>query len=138
MNPVRTALFGALTADAPLTGLLSVSDAVFYERVDQTARTPYVVFHKQAGTPTWTFGGRGHQLENDLWTVKAIDRGDSPIKAEQIAAEIDRVLETAALDIDGRETLYLHRESDLAYPEEDGAETYRHVGGIYRLLTEPA
>ncbi len=136
MNPVRDALYDRLAATAALTALLSDSAALFHRVAPPEARTPFVVFTKQTGTPTWAFDGP--PLRNDVWLVKAIDRSGSASLAEDIDAQIDMALTDAPLAITGRTLLYLRRESDVDYPEQDGAETFHHVGGLYRLITVPS
>ncbi len=136
MNPVREAIFDRLVGDATLTALLSSPTAVHHQVAPQTEATPFVVFNKQAGTPMWAFGGPA--LQNDLWQVKAIALGSSASDAEVIAARIDVALTNAVLVITGSTHLYLRRESDVDYPEQDGADTYRHCGALYRLISEPS
>jgi hypothetical protein len=131
MNPVREALYAALAGDAQLNNLTT---GIHHQTAPQNAATPYIVFNKQAGTPDWAF--QGDPIQSDVWQVKAIDRGPSASTAEDIAIRIDTVLTDAALNVDDHAHLYLRRESDIDYPEQDGAETYHHVGALYRLLTE--
>lgn len=95
-----------------------------------------MIFHRQAGRPAWAFAGT--PLQSDLWLVKAVDRSASASKAEGIAARIDAVLSDANLSVGGRDQLYLRRETDVEYAEDDGAETYRHCGAVYRVVTDPA
>ena len=136
MNPIREAIYGALITDGDLTGLLSEPDAIFHQKAPQSAAFPLIVFHKQSGTPDWQFAGA--HLQNDLWAVKAIDRASSAGRAEDIAARIDVVLTDAGLPVIGGSLLYLRRASDIDYPETEGADTFRHCGALYRVVTEPS
>jgi hypothetical protein len=136
VNPVRAALYTRLTGDDELADLLSLPTAVHHAVAPPNAHTPYVIFHKQAGTPEWQFGQA--YIQWDVWTVKAVDRADSASTAEAIAARIDLVLNHAPLEIEGGLLLGVWRIADVDYPENDGGETYRHVGGQYRLVTQPA
>ena len=132
MNEVRAALYETLSGGAsPPTA----ATGVYHRRAPQGAEPPYIVFFKQAGTPVHTFT---NPLSSELWTVKAISLGSSSSTAEAIAAEIDAVLHDADLSINGHDHLYLRRESDIDYGEPDGADQYQHVGGVYRLYTEPS
>ena len=133
MNPVREALYERLSGDGPLEAV--VGERIHHQRVPQGGTFPAVVFHKQAGTPQHTFAGG---IKNELWVVKAIDKSASASTAEQIAGLIESALHDAPLSIDGHDHLYLRRESDIDYPEQNGADLYHHVGGVYRLYTEPA
>lgn len=135
MNPVRAALWARLTGDATLTALLATPAAVYHRRAPQDAAHPFVVIDKQDGRPEWQFGA--DRVEWDLWLVKAVDLSGSASRAEEIAARIDMVLNDAPLVIKDRRLLYLRRDEDVDYPEEDGADLYQHVGGVYRLLTDP-
>lgn len=136
MNPVREAIYGVLVTDVTLTGLLSNPEAIFHQQAPQDAEFPFVAFHKQAGTPRWQFDAA--HIQNDLWTVKGISLGASASIVEDIAARIDLVLTDAALPVTGRSLLYLRRQSDVDYVETSGADTFRHCGAQYRVVTEPA
>lgn len=135
MNPVRAAIYERLTGDATLTGLLSSATAIYHQVAPQSAQTPFIVFHRQAGDPGWQFAGA--HVQSDLWTVKAVDRASSASRAEDIAARIDTVLTDAPLAVTGRDLLAVYRESDVTYPETTDGATYRHEGGQYRLQTSP-
>ena len=136
MNPVRAALYARLSGDAALTGLLSSPTAIYHQVAPQDAATPFVVFHRQAGDPIWQFDGA--HVQSDLWTCKAVDRGASASRAEDIAARIDAVLTDAPLAVAGRDLLAVYRESDVSYPETSDGDTYRHEGAQYRVETSPS
>lgn len=134
MNEIRRALYSRLNGDATLMAL--TTGGVHHQVAPQDAAMPVVVFHKQSGRPVWQFAGA--HIQSDLWTVKAVNVGSSANTAEDIAARIDVVLTDAPLAVTGRVLLAVYRESDIDFPEQDGADTYRHVGGVYRLATTPA
>lgn len=142
MNPVRRALFAALSGDSPLTALLSAPTAIHHQQAPQQAAYPLVVFHKQAGTPGFTFGRS--RLQSELWLVKAVTSSKvdgaagGPARAEAIDARIDTILRDASLSVAGRAHLDLRRESDVDYAEKDGDITYRHCGALYRVVTDSA
>lgn len=135
MNPVRSAIYARLAGDATLTGLLSSATAIYHQVAPQSAATPFIVFHRQAGDPVWQFDGA--HVQHDLWLVKAIDRASSASRAEDIAARIDTILTDAPLAVTGRVLLAVYRESDVSYPETSDGGTYRHEGAQYRLQTTP-
>ena len=62
--PIRKALYGKLAADTTLTGLLSTdkppgrNQNIFHSFAPDGGGTPYVIFSKSAGTPTYTFEPR--------------------------------------------------------------------------------
>lgn len=136
MNETREAIYEALTGDATLTALLATPTSVFHQIAPQTASTPYVVFHRQDGRPVWQFASAS--VQRDVWTIKAIDKSSSASKAEDIAKRIDLVLTDTALQIDDATCLAIYREADIDYPETVGADTYRHAGGLFRVVTQPA
>jgi hypothetical protein len=130
-DPIRAAIYQRLAGDATLTGLLSAATAIFHQRAPQAAVFPLVIFHKQDGRPRRTFA-KAH-WDTALWVIKAVDKASSASTAETIAARVDALLDNHALVVTGRQTLSLLRDSDIDYPEPDGAETLRHVGAMYRL-----
>ena len=133
MNETREAIYEQLTGDASLMAL--ATGGVHHGRAPQGSAFPTVIFAKLTGTPTHTFTG---QLSREIWLVKGVSKGASAAPAEAIDAAIETALHDAALQIDDQTTLYLRRESDVDYQEYDGADQYNHVGGHYRLFTEPA
>jgi hypothetical protein len=135
MNETRRAIFDRLSGDATLTGLLAAPGNIYHQVAPQTATFPVVVFHKAAGTPVLQFVGA--YVQNDLWSVRAISQGSSSTAAEEIAARVDVLLDNAELAITGRVHLYLRRDSDIDMSEQDGADTFAHVGALYRLWTQP-
>lgn len=136
MNTIRSGLYSKLAGDTTLGALLASPTAIYHRRAPQTARTPFVIFHKQAGTPSWTFAGP--PLLTELWMVKIIDRSSSASAAENAAARVVELLTDATLVTAGKRLLYIRHESDVDYGEDDGAELYQHVGALWRVITEPA
>lgn len=140
MNAVRDALADRLAADAGITALVASTGGpftgVYHRQAPKGAPTPFVLFTKMAGTPTYTFGGLG--LQSDVWLAKAVDRNANSGPAEDLAAAITACLTDAPLSIAGSPLLYLRRISDVDYGEPDGDHMYVHVGATWRLVTEPA
>lgn len=136
MNPLRAALYAHLTSDPTLVGMLATATSVYHQQAPQGAAFPFVVFNRQAGTPAWQFAG--DPVQDDLWQIKAVSRASSASQAENIAERLDAILNRATLTITGRLHLSLLRESDVDYPEQDDADSYQHVGALYRIFTQPA
>lgn len=136
MNEIRRAIYQRLSTDSTLTGLLAASDGIYHQQAPQTAQAPYIVFHKQSGVPFWQFDSA--HIQNDLWLVKAVDQGSSASRAEDIAARIDVLLTDAPFSITDHTRLAIFRESDVVYPETDGADLFHHVGALFRVLTAPS
>lgn len=134
MSALRVAIFEALAGNPGLQDL--VEERIFHQVAPQGSRYPFVVFGKQTGTPEHTF--RGPAVRSDLWMVKAVDRGPSASSAEEIDRTLEAVLGDAELTIADAELLYLRRESDLDNAEVLDGETFHHVGGLYRVMVDPA
>lgn len=130
MIQVRPALADLLEADAGLAAL--VDDRIFHQEAPQGTEYPMVIFHLQDGRPTMR-SIKGPPVQGDLWTIKAI--ATSSDVAEPIALAIDACVSGAELDLEAT-TLWLERDGDINYPDPDGATTYRHLGGIYRVLVQ--
>ena len=138
-TPVRRALYGRLAGDTTLTGLLGVpapsyAQAIYHEQAPPGAVHPFVIFNKQSGIPTDTFG-LPTALQDDTWLVKVIDRSNSADNAEAASARITELLNDAPLSISATELLYLRRTSDLEYSETADGVLYRHAGALYRVVT---
>jgi hypothetical protein len=129
---VRQALYTRLAGDGALTGLLATPTSIFHRRAPRDAPTPFIVLDKQAGTPSYASGAI--DINDELWLVKAVDRSSSATAAETIAARVDTVLRDAPITVTGRNLMWLRRDSDVDYLEEDQADAYQHVGGLYRLI----
>lgn len=139
-TPVRRALYGRMAGDTTLNNLLGnpasgYSKSIYHQQAPAGASYPLVVFTKQAGTPTETFGDPS-ALETDVWLIKAIDRSPSADTAEAIQARLAALLNDAALAISGSTTLYLRRQSDVEYPETSDGVRFQHAGSLFRLITD--
>lgn len=133
MDPIRAALWTLLDADPQLSALAT---GIHHRVAPQDAAPPFVTFDKVSSTPIWSMAGA--PIDNELWQVKGVSRGGDAQEAEAIAQRIDTLLTDAPLVVTGRDHLYLRRDSDVDYGEQDGAVTYHHSGGLYRLVTEAA
>lgn len=138
----RRALYGKMAGDSTLTTLLGAaatgfSQSIYHQKAPSGAAFPFVTFQKAAGTPTYTMKTGHAALDDEVWTIKAVDRNTTADRADAIAARLDTLLTDGTLSISGATQLYLRRESDVEYPETaaDGV-TYHHVGGQYRLVVE--
>jgi hypothetical protein len=139
-TPVRRALYGKLSGDTTLNGLLAApatgyAKAIYHQQAPSNAPHPFVIFQKQAGNPTETFGDPS-ALETDVWLVKAIDKNTSADPAEAIQARVIALLNDATLSISGHDLKYLRRESDVEYPEVSDGVQYKHAGALFRLITD--
>lgn len=137
---IRRAIYGAMAGDSTLTGMLGTPGAgftqsLYYQQAPQDAPYPFVIFQKQSGTPIEAMGDPS-ALEDDLWLVKALDRSTSADVAEAISARVTSLLNDASLSISGATLCYLRRQSDVDYSETIDGVVYKHVGSLYRLVTD--
>jgi hypothetical protein len=135
---IRRALYGKLAADTTLNNLLGTpasgySKAIYHQQAPAGATYPFVVFNKQAGTPTEAFNDPS-AYDTDIWLVKAVDRDTSADDAEAIADRVQVLLNDATLSISGGELMYLRRQSDVQFSEVTQGVTYQHAGSLYRLV----
>lgn len=135
---IRRAIYGKMAGDSTLNGLLGTpatgyTKSIYYQDAPAAAHYPIVVFNKQAGTPTETFGDPS-AFETDVWLIKAIDRSPSADVAESIQARLDALLSDGALSISGGTLMYLRRQSDVDYPETTDGVRFTHAGSLYRLV----
>jgi len=135
---VRRGLYGKLAGDSTLNALLGTpatgyGKAIYHQEAPQGATYPYVIFNKQAGTPTDAFG-KPSAMDTDVWLVKGVDRGTSADTAEAISSRIQTLLNDATLSVSGQTVLYLRRQSDVEYSEVSEGVRFSHCGSLYRLV----
>jgi hypothetical protein len=131
-------MYGKLAGDSTLTNLLGAPPAgkthsIYDAFALPGAGYPLVVLNKQSGVPTYAMATTP-ALETDMWLVKAIDKNIGADTAEAIATRLNTLLTDGVLSISGATQLYLRRQSDVDYEEEDDGVVYRHVGSLYRLV----
>lgn len=136
---IRRAIYGKLAGDSTLTNQLATaptgySKSIYYEQAPEGAPFPYVIFSKQAGTPSYALKARN--FDNDIWLVKAVDRNNTADPVDNIASRLDALLTDGTLSISGRTQKYLRRESDVEYSEITDGVLYRHAGSNFRLIYE--
>lgn len=137
-NPVRVAVLTRLSTHAPLTSKLSATSAIFHRVAPGSASPPFVTYHKEAGTPAYSFGTAANRIDSELWLIKAVCEGTNAAAAEEIAELIRARMDDAPLTITGHALLICRRVSDTDYGEETDGTQYHHVGSSYRLMTHPS
>lgn len=145
----RRALYGKLSGDTTLTNMLATppgepgslaaqySKAIWYEIAQEGATFPYVILQQQAGTPRYalTTNGAAPAFDNEVWTIKGVDKSTSGDVADNIAVRIDALLTDGTISISGKTQLYLRRDTDLPpYAEVRDGVVYRHSGALFRLI----
>lgn len=136
----RRAIYGKLAGDTTLNNLLASppsgwSKSIYHQIAPERASFPFIVINKQSGVPSEAFGDPS-AYESDLWLVKVVDRSGSADTAESAAARITALLNDASLSISGASLLYLRRQSDVEYAEDIDGVVHRHVGSIFRLVSD--
>ena len=137
----KRGIYGKLAGDTTLNNLLGTpapnyAKSIYYGVAPQAASFPFVVFSKQDGRPTETFGDPS-AFENDIWMVRGTDRGtdrQAADTAEAIQARVAALLNDAAISISGSTVMYLRRQSDMDFAETDEGVQYHHAGSLYRLV----
>lgn len=128
MNPVRKALSDFLKADVEL---METATAVYHRRPEDGAVLPYVLFHKGAGTPTWSFDGP--PLDRDVWRVMGVgDRDD----AEVIGERVKKILNGATLAIEGKAHQDIRSIGDIDMDDDAKGERIDYVGAEFKLDSE--
>lgn len=123
-------LWATLTEDAVLSDLAAEISGTLSPT--QLA-TPYVTFLMQSTRDVQGVAGVRISTDN-LYVVKAVDRSSSWDLAEQVASRIDYLIHRPnAVMESGSGSLTCVREQIVQYPEADGGQQYRHLGGIYRI-----
>lgn len=95
----------------------------------QGVNAPYVIFQLQDSLDEYTFGTKSGESADYL--VKAVsNRQYATMQAFAIYDQAHEVLQDAALSVNGHTTLRVRRTSRVQYRD---ADSYWHVGGIYRI-----
>lgn len=130
MKAVRKAIYDRLATDTTLTAM-ATGTRIYDTQAPPGATLPYIIFQIQSG------GARPiipRRLYEWVFVVKVVTSGMIATTGEDIIARVDYLLENHALVISGYNTYWLHRESpDLDYYENTDGNTYRHIGGSWRM-----
>lgn len=133
----QKALYGKMAGDSTLTNLLAspptgYSKSIYYEIAPTAATFPYVIFQEQASTPTYSF--TAVNFDNEVWTIKGVDRSTSSTIVRGIADRLDALLTDGTISISGKTQRYLRRESGVSYSEVSGDQRFIHAGHMFRLV----
>lgn len=134
---------GKLAGDTTLTSQLGTAapqftHAIYYQLAPPGTGFPFVEFHKQAGTPVYSFKPVSSAFDEEVWMVKGVDRQDGRAHTadpvEGIASRLDALLTGGTLSISGKQLMYLSRESDIDYFEVSDGVEYKHAGALFRVV----
>lgn len=130
INAVKAAIFTRLDSDATMD---SLAPGGIHERTaPQGTHCPYVIFHKQTGTPRHALGNQLAYTE-DLYLIKGVTDELSSKVAGQIAERIDALFAYYALSVGGATVLVCRRDMDVDYDERPDGRVFKHVGALYRI-----
>lgn len=136
MSEVVTAdrwLVEMLKSDSALMAL--VSDVYTYP-IRASAQLPYVLVSEQALTDLNSTGGNRLWV-NGLWVVRAVFESVMWTGNIDVAANrIDAVLHGKEGAVTGGNVWACVREQPFRLVENNGGQTIRHLGGIYRILVK--
>lgn len=131
---VRQALYERLN-HASITSLLTDGSAGIRHAVARPeTRFPFLLINRQSDTPILRFGGPAFQ--NEVWLVKAVDRGTKSSVAEDIASAVADRLDFQQLTVSGASFMFMARLSGVDYVETEGDQHYRHHGALYRISVQ--
>lgn len=139
--PTRRAIYGKLSGDTTLTNMLGTpapgySQGIYYEQAPSKAAFPYVILTKQASTASYGFASTT-VINDEVWLIKGVDKMEqdtaSADTVDGIQDRLNTLLTDANLTIAGKTQLYLRRESDIDYSENQDGTEYKHAGSFFRL-----
>jgi hypothetical protein len=126
-------IYEKLANDATLAGL--VDDRIYDGIAPEGAAFPYVIYNFQAGADTVVVGA-ARVLNSGLYLVKAVAETQSYSGPAEIADRIDDLLQAASGAADDGLILGANREQPIMYVEAVDTIQFRHVGGLYRIITQ--
>ncbi len=129
---IRRGLYSALTGSAQLSAI--VGDRIYHQAAPKNADLPFVVFFKQSGTPTYTFGSTAFDAQS--WAVKCVDRDETSDRAEDASSVVDALLTNGTLTLSAGSVMDVRRTADIDFMEPDEGQQYRHSGASYRVTVQ--
>ena len=129
-NPLNTCVYGTLSADGTLTGMLATGTPIYYMQAPDNATYPYVVFSWQSGTDDNETPRRSKDML--LWARAHCSVG--PAQAGSIDARIDTLINGVTLTVSGWANFWTAREQDISFVDtlQDNNKVWT-AGGIYRI-----
>ena len=131
VTALETGLYTKLSGNADLITALG-GTAIYNKQAPQSPGTKYVIFQWQGGGDE---NESPNRMRNVVYTVKAIAQGQATAAA--IDTKIDAALHDQTLTVSGYTNIWLAREDDVNFSEQDSSGvTWFHVGGIYRIIID--
>src|SRR5947209_4187034 len=134
MAAARQWLFGTMTGDPTLTGLLPGGATSGVNNVKAAQGTPYplVVYQFMSGID-YAAVGAFRIWTNMIWLIKAVAESADAATLDAIVARIDTLLHRASGTPASGTVWACVRETTIDYPEDVSGRSYRHLGGTYRV-----
>jgi len=137
-----TPLLAADTAGAGSLGVLSagITDRIYDTLAPQEEETyTIIVFNIQSATDLMMISRAGSRVWcNCLAQVKVIGKDQAFSELTSIASRIDALIHQASGTPSGGTIVACTREQIVRYIEPVGALTYRHLGGLFRMIAQAA
>ena len=134
-------IIATLAADTGVGGVAHASmtgGRIYRGMIPSSVNTyPAIVVSSQAITAA-SANGANHVLDNALWTVKIVNRGESQVLSVQIADRVHTLLQGRSGTQDGVYIPPLNLSDTLPYPEFEGNQRFEHLDLTYRVFPHAA
>jgi hypothetical protein len=136
------AIQATLAADATLQNLMSAAgssiDEIYGDTVPDEVNYPFVRFEHQTNGDTLTHDAV-IVINRAQYIVKVTDRAMSYSTIKPIYSRIHALLHKREfVSVADGQVLVCYRLQAVHYPEVTETTHYRHLGGVYRFLTQAA
>lgn len=130
MNAIETALYGRLSGDATLMGLVT---SVARDPAPEGSQLPYVVFNPTSDIDVYTMGST-RAMEPTTYAIKACTQGDSHKLANDVMDRVKVLLQDyLALAVAGRTVIRCDREDRLEMTDVQDGVVHRYAIDRYRI-----
>lgn len=126
-------LYSVLHGDGTLLGL--APGGVWADVAPEDTATPFVRFSLQDASDLMVVNGQ-RVWTNTLYLVAGVADGTSYPAA--VADRIDTLLHNVGSTVAPLIVLSSQRESIFRLPETEGERSWRHLGGMFRILAQPS
>lgn len=123
-------LCSVLEGDATLQGL-TANQKVYQDLAPASAAHPFISIQFVDGLPVQN-ATADKIMTDEVWIVKAVGKGNDYTALAPIVDRIGQVLHKAA----GTGVIGCVEEDVFRLSEDDGGQTYNHLGHYYRVYTE--
>ncbi len=141
---IATWLYGLLSGDATLQGFVGVPPAARVyddhsaQGVPVVAGVPILTFRPQLFHPDTRIVAGYRIVSRITYLVKAIGQTASFVELSPIASRVDFLLQGASGTGGGFAILSCVRERGFTLAEVADGKEYRHLGGFYTVVAQPA